>query len=163
MLNETQRSEIATLVRTMQIIVGALILGVANFAAIVVFMSRPGQAPPANDRLLTYLSAGCAVVSVLASFIVPRLMAGPVRKSMASAEKPDNASVRPLAQVFQTLLIVRCAILEGAAFFCLVAFMLEHDMIALAAAGLVTLLLAAQFPTASRLEAWIENELFAAG
>jgi len=62
---------------------------------------------------------------------VPTYLAGALRRSPAPNDVSD---ARKYAQMYQTPLIIRCAILEGAAFFCLVSYMLEHHLAALAAA-----------------------------
>lgn len=166
MLSETQRIQLNPAIRTMQIIVGALVLGVVNFMAVVVFVIRP-QAQEAGGELplLTYLAVGFAVLGVLASIVVPAILAGSLRKSMSVPQGPsgpvgtkESIPIGPLLQMYQTLLIIRCALLEGAAFFCLVAHMIERQTITLAAAGVLLLVLLSQFPTRSRVESWIENE-----
>jgi hypothetical protein len=110
--------------------------------------------------LLTYLAVGGAVCAIVASMIVPTILTEPLRRTFRV--DPEAADVRPIAQVYQTLLIIRCAILEGAAFFCLVSYMLERQPITLAATGVLLLLLLAQFPTTSRVAVWVENELVVA-
>lgn len=167
MLSEVQRNQLTPVLRSMQIIVGALALGIINFLLIVVFVIRP-QAPgaPAGEMLQTYMSVGGAAVAVVASFVVPMVLAGSMRKSLPDSSAVSNtagakgeANIMPLTQVYQTLLIIRCAILEGAAFFCLIAHMIERQTITLAVAGVLLLVLLAQFPFRSRVESWIENEL----
>jgi len=167
MLSETQRNQLTPVLRTMQIIVGALAVGIINFLLVVVFVIRPqAQGAPAGELLLTYLAVGGAVVAVIVSLIVPIVLAGSMRKTMPdssvdskTASAKENAIILPLVQVYQTLLIIKCAILEGAAFFCLVTHMIERQTITLATAGVLLLVLLAQFPMRSRVEAWIESEL----
>lgn len=167
MLSDAQREQLSPFVKTMQIIVGALVLGVLNFMGVVVFFIRPpAKGPPPDQLLLTYLSIGFAVAAVLLSIIVPSVLAGAMRKSaFTSASQPDrshskeDANFGPLVQRYQTLLIIRCAILEGAIFFCLVAHIIERHKITLAAAGVLLFIMVTQFPTRSRVEDWAENEL----
>ena len=64
-----------------------------------------------------------------------------------------------LAQLYQTQLIVGAALLEGAAFFAGIAFMLERDPIAAGMALVLLAVLAARFPTRDRIEAWLEQQL----
>lgn len=167
MLSEVQHNQLTPPVRSMQIIVGALALGIINFLLIVVFVIRPqALGGPAGETLLTYLSLGVAAVAVAASFIVPMVLGGSMRNSLPDSSTASNtaaakgdANILPLVQVYQTLLIIKCAILEGAAFFCLIAHMIERQTITLAIAGVLLLVLLAQFPLRSRVEAWIESEL----
>lgn len=167
MLSESQSNQLTPLLRTMRIIVGALALGILNFLLVDVFVLQPqAQASVAAQPILTYFAVGAAALAVVASFIVPIVLAGPLRRSLpdlSTASKTAGAigdvSVMPLAQVYQTALIIRCAIIEGAAFFCLIAHVIERQTITLAAAGVLLLVLLTQFPTRSRVEAWIESEL----
>ena len=131
----------------MQIIVGALALGIVNFLLVIVFAFRP-QAPqnPIGQSLLTYLAVGGAVLAVMASIFIPFFLAGPMRKSALDASagskatsSKEEANIGSLAQMYQTLLIIRCALIEGAAFFSLVAYMIEGQTTALATAGILLL------------------------
>jgi hypothetical protein len=167
MLSDVQRDQLKGVVLTMQIIVGALALGIVNFLLVIVFAIKPqAQQNPIGQSLMTYLAVAGAVLAVLASIFIPFLLAAPMRKSALDASagskatgSKDETNIGPLAQMYQTQLIVRCALIEGAAFFSLVAYMLEGQTTALATAGVLLLILLAHFPTRSRLEAWIESEL----
>ena len=154
----------------MQIIVGALAAGVLIFLGIVVFQAWLDERGPADNSLITYIAAGYAVFAVIASIIVPYVIAGSMRQSLIDPRTPTSpqtndpgtgelADIGPLAQMYQTLLIIRAAIIEGAAFFCLVAYMLERQSIGLIIAAVLLLMLFALIPTLSRLESWVENEL----
>jgi hypothetical protein len=123
----------------------------------VLFITNSGQNRPQSEPFLTYIAAGGAVFVIAASIFVPRFFASPVERSFSGDSK--SLSVRPLAATYQTLLIIRCALLEGAAFFSLVAYMIERQPIAIGAAVVLLVALLANFPTASRLEAWIEAKL----
>jgi len=157
MLTDSQRDRLWPLVRTMQIIVLALVLGTVNFLAVINFVQENEQNGQQNHPLLTYVAVVGAVCAIVASMLVPSILTGSLRRSFTGDS--ESADLRPIAKVYQTLLIIRCAILEGAAFFCLVSFMLERHPISLAATGILILMLLAQFPTLSRVAAWIENEL----
>jgi hypothetical protein len=167
MLSDVQRDRIKGVVLTLQIIVGALALGIVNFMLVIVIAFRP-PAPqnPIGQSLLTYMAVGGAVLAVMASIFIPFLLAGPMRKSSLDAPaglraigSKDEANIGPLAQMYQTLLIIKCVLIEGAAFFSLVAYIIEGQTTALATAGVLLLVLLAHFPTRSRMEAWIESEL----
>jgi hypothetical protein len=106
------------------------------------------------------LAVGSAAIAIVAYVLAPSILTGALRQAFIA--DPQAAEVRPIAQIYQTLLIIRCAILEGAAFFCLVSYMLERQPITLAATSVLVLVLLAQFPTLSRESAWIENEMVVA-
>ena len=57
-------------------------------------------------------------------------------------------------------MIIAAAILEGAAFFLLIAYLLEGQAICLAAACLFVTLIAAKFPTRTGVESWTEKQSY---
>jgi hypothetical protein len=163
MLDDAQREQLKPLARTMQIIVGALAIGVLNFEVIALFIVTSSKDPAVDPPPMTYAAIGAAVIAFFASALVPMFLAGPMKQQIATAQtvtgaKPD---FRRYAGLYQTLLIIRCAILEGAAFFCLVSFTIEHHIAGPIVATLLLLAILVQFPTLSRLESWIETELVA--
>ena len=164
MLTDAQRQHLGTVVRTMQIIVGALAWGVLMFMGAVLFISLdPAGGGQPGVPLLTYLAVGTAAVAIAAAMIVPGMIADRQARSIAARPIPPAADelgdVLPLSAVYQTRLIMRAAILEGAAFFNLVAYMLERRPLCLGAAVVLLLLISAQFPTRSRVEEWFDSEL----
>jgi len=165
MLNDDERELLKPLVRTMQIIVGALAIGIVNFLVVALWIVLSSNDPAADPPLLTYVAMGTAVLAFAASALVATFIAGPLKQQVANAQAFDSGGVRDFrtyAGVYQTLLIIRCAILEGAAFFCLVSFMVEHQNAGLVVATILLLAILVQFPTMPRLESWIETELLAA-
>jgi hypothetical protein len=163
MLDDTQRERLKPLVRTMQIIVGALAIGVLNFEVIALFIVMSSKDPAVDPPRMTYAALVAAAVAFLASALVGTFLVGRMKQQIAVAQATtrDNLDIRRYAATYQTLLIIRCAILEGAAFFCLVSFMIEHHIGGVILATLLLLAILAQFPTLSRLESWIETELVA--
>ena len=59
----------------------------------------------------------------------------------------ENSKAQMLIGLLQTKIIVASAILEGAVFFLLIAYMAEHSMLSVSAAVVLLLLLVAQMPT----------------
>jgi hypothetical protein len=160
MLEPAQREQLKPHLRTMQIIVGALAFGVVNFLVVALWIVLSGNDPPVVPPSLTYVAIGAAVIAVVASFVVPSIIAGPLKRQMATDESASSLPVVTRhAAVYQTMLIIRCAILEGAAFFCLVSYLVEHHIAGPVAATLLLLVIVAQIPTHSRLESWIEYAL----
>ena len=72
MLTDAQREQLKPLVRTMQIIVGALALGILIFLTVVCCdrVQRSARGRPI-EPFLTYIAAGSAVFAVVASIFVP--------------------------------------------------------------------------------------------
>jgi hypothetical protein len=176
MLADAQREYVARVTATLQIIVAALAFGVLTFAgiALLVAVDAAGAAGGPAQPLLTYIAAGAALVALVLSWIVPGLIAGSGRQAIAASEPISTATpmrdqpaanelgdVAPLLAAYQTRQIVRAAILEGAAFFCLISYIIEKQSLSLVAAGIMVLLLLGQFPTRSRVEDWIGGEMAA--
>ena len=161
MLTDAQIRFISDSVRVMQTIVGALAAGILSFFVVAVFV--PAGVPP-EIPLLSYLAVGATLIALPAAWLVPGMMArGQVSQIAARGSKrlptDELGDVGSLVGVYQTSLIVREAILEGVAFFNLVAFMIERQPMNLVAAGVLGFILLAQIPTASRLEEWVQSEL----
>lgn len=172
MLSDPQRQYVRSVVRTLQIIVGALAAGVLMFLAVVLFLvSKNAQPARATLPTLTYTSVGMSAIIGIAWLVVPGIIVGRMRQSLINGNSSDwglvknmpNATelgdVVPLAAIYQTRTIVRAALLEGTAFLACIAYMLEHQAIALALAGLLLLMILSQIPTVSSLESWLEDQL----
>ncbi len=172
MLSDPQREYIGKVALTLQIIVGALAGGVLMFLVIVIFLvsQNPPVANPTTP-IITYSAYGMAFASIIASLVVPGLVSGRARQSLVDGDVsqwglvknlPNAAElgdVAPLAAIYQTRTIIGAALLEGAAFFACVAYLLEHQQLVLVVAGALLLMIARHFTTASGLESWIDNEL----
>jgi hypothetical protein len=144
--------------------------------------AAPGNAPGAGAagdaafvaRLLTYMAVCWAAVAIALSFLVPALVAKQQRRQIASGtwapptqQGGRGSQIRPeswntdsgkLAAVYQQQLIIGAALVEGAAFFTGVAYMLGRDPIALGVALLLVAMLVLQFPTIQRVERWIDGQ-----
>jgi hypothetical protein len=172
MLSDHQREFVRTVVRTLQIIVGALAFGVVMFMAVVLYMEthNPPAAAP-TEHIFSYTALGMAVAVAIAWLIVPGIVAGRMRQSVIDGRSsqwglvknmPNAAElgdVDPLAGIYQTRTIIGVAMLEGVAFYSVAAYMLGHDRLALYVAIALLVLILSQFPTVSRLESWLESEL----
>jgi hypothetical protein len=153
-------------VRTMQIISGTLAAGVVAFLVVVLVINGPPNAA-ADPGVVTYLSAGFFLVMLVVAMIVPRSIvqsqiADIARGTWKPPEQlPANYDVTSesakLLIVYQTHMIVRLAMLEGAAFFALIAYLLEGHWLALGVAIAALALLLSQFPTRGRLENWADH------
>jgi hypothetical protein len=124
--------------------------------------------------ILSYVAIGAGAMALLLYSIVPRLISSSASKSVApstsaappvkSAGKGKRAGPRTADELrtkllpqFQTELIVRAAILEGAAFLGAVAYLLTGNPVpaCVVVALLATMLV--DFPTRTRVESWLER------
>jgi hypothetical protein len=152
---------LALRLRVMQILMAALILGCLVFLGIVLTLRQAGNAQNPNPPLLTYMGAGFALLMLVLSLVVPYVTVATSRKQMAHAKSPlppssgsmhGRTDAGHLCVLYHSQLIVGAAMLEGATFFCLIAYLVEGELTSLVAAGVLMLFLLARFPTRTRLE-----------
>ncbi len=115
-------------------------------------MLRLGQAPE-PDAFISIVAAAVAGVVVVVRQVVLGVMSGQAVPKAGVAEPTPQAAFG----LYQTRLIVGLGLLEGAAFFNLIAYLLEgHWWSYLVVAALLTWMLAS-FPTRDRLRRWIDD------
>ena len=134
--------DVSAAIRTMQIINGALIAGVAVFALVML--------GPADGELemLGMIATAFAFVTTIVSFVLPGFL-GDSRTLVTDGE---------LLGLYQVRLIVGLALLEGAAFFNILVFSMEHHWASLMVGGILILLLLSRWPTRSKIESWIRTQ-----
>jgi len=191
MSDMTDPDALQPIIRTCQIIVGAMIMGVATFLAIALFVTQvavnPAPPPPGGGAggaaiaapgdsslpVITYLAVASGLIVLVLSFVVPKIniaracrqiaLAGPIATTEGVPSEPKQlypaGYTGKLAQLYQTQLIIGAAMLEGAAFFATIAYMLERNPIALATAIVLLGALVARFPTSDRVNAWLDRQL----
>lgn len=165
MPDETTQDEIAPPLRIMQIIIAALCMGVVTFGVILVVGDMAVEEPELGA--LTLASIGMAVVNGCLSLVLPSLLVSQGCRKIADGTwqqaNPQNAvpdtDSGKLVAVYQTTLIIGAALVEGAAFLALAAYMLEGHWAAVVVAGVCLLVMAARIPTRTRLETWLDDQL----
>ena len=166
------QDELTPILRQSQIVSGALILGCVTFFGVAIAV--PGEAAPIDPNLpiLTYAAIGFAVMALIARWMVPGIVASTTRRKIIAGtwRLPTHAPARTvafvertgdagrLAMALMTGTIVSGALLEGIAFFALVAYLLERSPLSLILAGAMILGLLTQVPTRGRLVGWIEEQ-----
>lgn len=134
--------------RLLQIITIAMTVGVVAFCGFVVFVFGALQ-KPAEGNLLSLVAVGVAVVAFVTHLILPELVVG-------QSLKATNGDVSSLCGLYLLKTIVASALLEGAAFFNLVALMIEHHWWSLVIVGGLVLWMASQIPNVVRIGHWVE-------
>jgi hypothetical protein len=119
--------------------------------------------------VLTVAAFTIAVVLVPLSLVVPRLTVDAARKQIAAGKwstgkqppgmPPPTTDAERLAFVYQTQKIMGAAMNEGCAFFALIAYMIEGNVIALGLALLLIAGVALRFPRRDQVAAWIDDQL----
>ncbi|MDH3719329.1 MAG: hypothetical protein OES79_14515 [Planctomycetota bacterium] len=163
MLTDQQRDYLGQCTRRMQIIAGTLASSVVVFGVVVLVM-RQGE--PAESAVVSYVAIPYTIACLVGSPIVAARVARMAQQSLVQGtlKPPPNAptgssDVGLLAGVYQTRLIIAAAIIEGAAFLNLVAYLLEGHVWTLAATVVLLFILLMQFPTTGRVENWVSDEL----
>jgi len=136
----------------MQIIALSLPAGVIVFAMIAVFVVGALNQPP-TGMLISLFAVGFAFVAFVMHLVMPQLIA---RRS-SLLQMTVREAQRPY-MVYQAQMIVKLALLEGAAFFNVICLMVEHNWWSLGIAGLLVGSMLTQFPTRERVERWIAQQ-----
>lgn len=153
---ETTLDNMTLRLRTMQIIAAGLIAGVLFFGVIAVTQAI---GKPPGDPLLGYLGAGFAVMAAMLGSVLPTVISrSACRRLQRRADLDQAERTGVLVAIFQTKMIVALALLEGAAFLNLIAYMVTVRWWTLAAAGALIVLMTTSFPTRFRIESWIETQ-----
>jgi hypothetical protein len=153
----------------MRITIGALAAGILILGFICFGVRDWGQKPAADRTpVMTYLALGFAAVMIVIHVVVPYRLATNARRARArqvvrfdergtSADGLDSESV-DLLGIYQDQLVMRAALIEGPAFFLLLAYMVEGQLIALLVAGLLLLRQLSMIPSQTRVERWLDEQ-----
>lgn len=141
-----------------QIIAGALMMGVIMFAGVTVaiHLSNPPQPGGNKDSFMFMVAVVFLVFDLIARFIVLKVMDRNMAQKLADRES-EQLIPEDILGAYQTRLIVSLALLEGVAFFCLVAFMIEHRWESFGLAVFLLLMMAANFPTENKFRNWVRK------
>ncbi len=177
MVESQWRDEISAKIPQLQIIVGSLISGCVIFLAIAAFVAfQGGQAEPIGPGpIFTYIAILFGATAIVAAQIAPAIIVGRARRTIhdGSWRSPQGSQVSAsqsemlercgdagrLWLLYQTVTIVRAALIEGAAFFLLVVYIIERSPISLAGSLVMIFILASLFPGRKRALHWIEDQL----
>jgi hypothetical protein len=160
---------VRAMLQTTRIIVGALMAGVLSFAGFLLFTNLANAAP--RQPLLAYIGIGFAVLVVVPTVLVPKLVTTQQIRQIAAgtwkappaarARWADDADtdVARLAQVYQLRTIIASALPEATAFLNLVAYQIEGQFFSLLIAAGLLLLIAAHFPRTDAVNNWMQDRL----
>lgn len=168
MLSEPRREYLGQAIKTIQIIALALISGVIIFSLIVLLLSKEDQ-EPVETPILAYIGAVLGLIAVVTAPVLSRVFSMSMRQAVVEGTqvkpggpKPNPESegdVSSLVAVYQFQQLVSRAILEGAAFLNLIAYMTESQSMSLVFAVLLLITMFFRFPTPGNLESWVTEEL----
>jgi hypothetical protein len=138
--------------RTAQIIAGALIMAVLMFAGVAFFVA---QGEPAKSPMVALIGVGMAVMSVVVRFIVPTIIVNGAKNSLKEASAADQ--MNQLAGLYHAKMIVGMAVLEGAAFINLIAYIIEKQFWSYGVVAFLLAVMAISFPSQGQFESWAED------
>jgi hypothetical protein len=147
--------------RTLQIIVVSLILGCFVFLAIVLFVPLGGEGKPnVNDTVLKHAAIGYTIIICLVWLTIPQRVVSSALQSFAKNQQSADAETitRSLLGIMQNHTILSAALIESAAFFNLIAFMLERHTVNLFMAIILIAAIATYFPTSAGVTDWLERQ-----
>ena len=163
--------QIAPTVRTQQFIVAAMCAGCVMFLVIALAVGgERGEGTP----VLTFAALAFAGSAIGTRQIVIGAIAAAGRRGIirgepfeapagvrlpADALSGEDAPRWRLLMTFATRNIVACALLEGPAFFLIIAYMLERSPLALGGAVALIVALLLHTPTRSGVVRWVERQL----
>ena len=150
-----------------QIIAGALMMGVlmVGTTLLIIPAGQPEGIPP-NIALLI----GCIAWTLitLLAIALPKVRSSRLAlpegskkrldQAIQDADQPVDPSLHSLLRTWNTNLIVRAAMLEGAAILCLVLWLISREEALLLLVGASLGIMLATFPTFARLCRWLENK-----
>jgi hypothetical protein len=157
--------------RTMQIIAFAQVLGLVLAAAIFVYLVQvpyngQGVAPPQGLPIFSLVGVAVLTGLALVSFAFPNFLLAQGVRTVARGDWPSppgatllDSDAAKLLALYQTTMIIGLALVEGAGFYCCIAYLLEGQPWMLALVALALVLQAARFPTECRVRAWLSRQL----
>lgn len=161
-LSITPPADPAAAVRVMQIITGALMMGLIMFgviANVLVFGGEGLKDKPPLECIVPLMAVGFAVLIIINHFIVPETVINTSINTLKGQVELNEITKGHFFPIFQVGLIIRLALLEGAGFFNLVAFIIDKQWWSLAVVALLLALMAIRFPTMGQVDAWAEDRL----
>jgi hypothetical protein len=144
----------------MQIIAGALAMGIVIFFGIVMYLvyggGNPQPAPADTLPAISFVACAMLLTTGPLSFVVPAMTTqNSLKQIAASGERYD---VSRLIGLKQANMIISMALLEGPAFCGLIAFLVERQPAVLAVPAVALAGILMQFPTENGVRNWTERQ-----
>jgi protein-S-isoprenylcysteine O-methyltransferase Ste14 len=142
-----------------QIIVAALVAGCVFFLLIVLLIvpGKLGSADLGPSKPLTSLALVAAFVMLATRVVVPGIITAQMLRPFPPQQAAETGWTG-LFGVYQTSLIIKVAMLEGATFLLLITHMVERSPWTLALAVAFLLIILMHMPTLRRVDDWIQRQ-----
>lgn len=134
--------------------------GALVFAAVAWFIAGAPPAQGPEDQLISIIQAGISLPELVLFFMVPSLL-DPQRMSSSSGslQFANSEELKPYqAKFFQ--MIVQFALLEGACFLNLIAYIIEQNWWSFGLAIMFLLFMLSNFPTNTRFKFYAETQQY---
>jgi hypothetical protein len=149
-------------IRVMRIITFAQVLAAGLFLVIALILRAQGQGGnPANGLIsLTSIAWPFCLGNLIAYAVVSRSV---VRSGRHRLVAPGGTSLLPADRaawygLYQTQLIIHLSLLQGNAFYLLIAYLLEGSPLILGAAATFIAVMALHFPSRARVDNWVDAQ-----
>lgn len=165
MIPESAIGPLRQQVRTLQIVVAALAMGVLAFAGVAVYINlgKPqvfaGKLEPMNLMMLAVGGLMLVLGSVLPIFIFRKAAPHPALLAQLAAHPPEVQRVLLVQARLQMATILGTAMFEAGAFANLAAYFITPELLNLLAAGVLLLGILSRFPLLGPTIDRIEREL----
>ena len=154
-LSEQQIALLKPRSATLKIICLVLIGGLL-FATVLFCLMTDWQNISTELSLLPLLGVGFGLGSIVASLIVPSMMAANLTDHQSSAFTDE---LMPIFALFQSKTIIRYALLEGAGFFNALMFRIENNCMSLGVVAVLLSIMLLTIPSENKIISWIEEKL----
>lgn len=148
---EASHEQFVAPARQLQIIGGALIMGCISFGMLVLALKGISEEVYEGAGVITWMGLVMGCMMLANSFIVPMMMG-----------RREGTSIESWLGIFRSKSIVGMALCEGGAFFNLVAYMINTQLLSLGVAILLLARLVTLLPTAGGIEIWVGHRMRAA-
>jgi hypothetical protein len=172
------QEQVSKRVWVLQMIVAALVAGCVFFLVIVLVSHGSAVGGAIGDGLtpLTWVALSFLALMAVSRAIVPAVIVRQGRRSIARGtfslsqarqlplqgdreEVEEMGDAGRLFVLYQTKTIIGAALIEGATFFIIIAYLVERNTVALGIAVALILAVAAHIPTRTGVVHWIEDQL----
>jgi hypothetical protein len=168
-MNDVEGVILPARLRTMQIVASALMAGVLMFMAfalVKVLVLDAGRLA-VDTPLMSFLALGFFAMTAPISFVMPRVITQAALRQLLAGDwqAPQGADPRAyptvtakLLAIYQASMIIGLGMLEGCAFFALIAYIVEGQHWVLGVAAAAIALMGCRFPTEPRVRAWLDQQ-----
>ncbi|HEY8505012.1 MAG TPA: hypothetical protein VIL46_10555, partial [Gemmataceae bacterium] len=153
---ELPDSELAPRVRGLQILVVALLTGVAVITGVAVYLQTANLVVPTGDTWLSMVAVGFGALMVILQLVVPRAVVEKARREHARSAAPPGGDGHFLLTLYQSRVLVGAALCEAGALAGVVAYLIEGNTQVLLLTLFMAGLLALRYPSMGDVRTFLD-------